>query len=226
MDGNQAKIARGFDRLSWVYDAIVKLVFGSELDRLQQDALKSIHSASRILIIGGGSGTLLPYLLEHIGPEQIHYAELSENMRSLAAGRLNEIQKQRMLFYSDLSEIPKSVNFDLILLPFVLDCYSESNITSMLKDCQARMNPQASLIITDFSSEIASGYQPSWLKSAFIHLLYTFFRWTTAIEAKRLAPFDALTMAAGFSQASKISRYKGWVQSTQWRIPNSDQRMA
>lgn len=219
------KIARGFDRLSIVYDGIVRIVFGDRLNVLQQKTIRAVGPAKNILMVGGGSGVLLPFILAETGAEQLHFAELSSKMRQKAAARLSSIELEKTRFLSDWKNATDQP-FDLILLPFVLDCYQSGSIASMLASYKELLSENGTMIITDFSAEKAAGYEAHWLKSTFIRLLYTFFRATTSIEASSLAPFDTLAAEAGFKRLEKQSIIGGWVQSTHWTVPRKDQSTA
>lgn len=224
MDDNRRQIAQGFDRLSSIYDAVVRFVFGSTLIELQKEALESSTPGLHVLVIGGGSGELLPFLSEKCLAESIAFVELSEKMRFKAKKRMGN-NTRGLSFCANLSETNRS-HYDLILMPFILDCYTPATISRMLEEVKGMLAKHGKLVITDFSTEQETGYKPSFIKEKFIALLYSFFRKFTGIEAKKLAPFDRLCKQAGLKMVSKHQRYEYWIQSTQWIDAKNDHAQA
>jgi ubiquinone/menaquinone biosynthesis C-methylase UbiE len=211
MPSNPQQVGRGFDRLAPIYDIAVKLCFGNHISQLQRRLLMALPKSQKVLIIGGGSGEILKRLYQIQLVEQVHYVELSEIMCLKAASKLNDRERARTFFSTSLD--PNQEAFDLIILPFVLDCYSEQEILHMLDRYRSILKTNGSVAFIDFNMEPGTAYEPSLLKQYFISALYIFFRITTGIPAKSLAPFQRLFHTAGYIRTYETYDMNGWLQA-------------
>lgn len=207
-------IGRGFDRLAWIYDSVVQLIFGQTFEQLQAEAFATLPACEHTLIVGGGSGKIVRQCFDHGISERYTYAELSEQMIGRTKRRLSAQELQNVTFTQDKDAgIHK---YDLIILPFILDCYDPVSISTWLNAFQQRLNDGTRIVLIDFNMEAGTPYQPKWWKAAFIRLLYAFFRSTTRIPAKELAPFQRIFQDAGFRKESEIYAHGGWIQAVVW----------
>jgi len=209
------KIGRGFDRLAPVYDGIVELTFGRSIELLQQETLSSLERKERVAIIGGGSGLILKQALDFRLGNAFTNAEWSEAMVNKTKERLSPEQMSSVQFTKNAFR-SEGAQYDYILFPFVLDCYTEDGVIELLERAKKHLSPNGKVVVIDFNQEAGTGYQKSWIKEAFIQVLYFFFRMTTSIPGRALPPFHSLAKQTGLHLETAIYRSNGWLQGTVW----------
>jgi len=212
-----SKTGRGFNRIAPIYDASVRLVFGSSIDRLQTDAIDSLTTSHHALIVGGGTGKILRACMDRALARHYTYAELSPAMIARTKRRLSSAEHDLVTF-TDNGFKEDAVAYDLIILPFVLDCLGYDQLQQFLKELKAHLSPGGKILLIDFNQEAGTPYVKSFWKEWFIRLLYQFFRRFTYIKAHQLAPFQALMTKEGFVREQEMYRYKGWIQAVTWSI--------
>lgn len=213
--GDPLKIAHGFDQLAAFYDPIVHLVFGSSIDRLQEHVIRSLANSKHTLIFGGGTGKILRQCLDRSLALKYTYAEISPAMMTKTKARLKPDENQCVQFtHAPFTETHQA--FDLVLFPFVLDCFSDAEIQSTLHQTKAHLTEKGQLVLIDFNQEHGTAYEKTHWKEAFIWLLYRFFRVFTRISANRLPSFHSIMNDSGFTKSDEHYRYNGWIQATVW----------
>lgn len=215
-DPSSIRIGRGFNLVSPIYDAAMRLVFGRSVDRFQEKVIQNLAPVDTALIVGGGSGNILRWAFDSSLASHYVYAELSDAMIARTRARISVEEAQTVRFTSKAFDTDES--YDLILFPFVLDCYPPSSILEALTSSRNKLRTGGKLVLIDFNLESSTPYEPRWWKTSFIALLYLFFRSLASIPAKRLPPFQALFREAGFSLQSEDYIYRGWIQSTVWKL--------
>ena len=73
--------------IAWVYDWLAKLVFGSKLELAKQALLSEIPTGAKILIVGGGTGSIIEYLAALNKKIEIGFVEQSKYMMDYAKKR-------------------------------------------------------------------------------------------------------------------------------------------
>lgn len=210
----------GFDFVAPFYDQVVRLVFGQKINNFNKRVLSDFKPVHTCLIIGGGTGQILLDAFEMKLASSYHYAELSSKMRAKAISRLSQEQIQSVEFSSDF---PKTNSrYDIVVLPFVLDCYSESSIHGLLQKLEPIMTEQGKLLIVDFNHEPLSNYRPTFIQKQFIRLLYLFFRITTKIEAKKLPSILSILENSNFEFKSRNLLFDGWIVASNYENPNTE----
>lgn len=169
-----------FNRISNIYDILKRLVFGKQIENATNHFLKQIPSNSKILIIGGGTGGILRnFNTSH----QIKYLELSAAM--LKKAKSINLKVNVEFIEADILEWTTYEKFDFIITPFVLDCFSEKQLTIILPKLKNTLNKEGKWIQTDF-------YPKTRSHKLLIHIMYLFFNLATNLKVKDLADFDSL----------------------------------
>ena len=91
-----------FNRIAFLYDFLVQLVFGNCVRRAQLEFLGSLPGGT-ILIIGGGTGWIAEPLLRRPGIT-IHYLEASDKMLERSRRRLGQFS-ERIIFIHGTEKI-------------------------------------------------------------------------------------------------------------------------
>src|SRR5687767_498288 len=80
-----------FNFIAPVYDALAQLVYGKAQRRAQAHFLSMIPAGSSVLILGGGSGWILPELLRQSRPARVLFLEPSAQMMQRAKRRFPQL---------------------------------------------------------------------------------------------------------------------------------------
>lgn len=217
---NPTAIGKGFNRLAFIYDFVVWLVFGNRMITLKKNFLAGLPKAESALIVGGGTGKILELALDCNLATHVVYAELSEAMMAKTKQRLYDEHRSRVTFCDDYSSQLSAKKYDYIILPFVLDCYRNRDIKPMIEQFSLALKTEGNIVVFDFNLNTEDGFKHRPWKVGFIKLLYIFFRFTTSIPARRLPSFGRLFNESGYYKARTASISKGWIQATAWKREN------
>jgi ubiquinone/menaquinone biosynthesis C-methylase UbiE len=173
-----------FNRIALVYDLLVRGVFGQKLWHAQAHFLHHIKPGEKVLILGGGTGRILPWL--PVGC-QLTYVEASANMIERAAkrGSAHFIQQDFLAYLTD-------EKFDWVICPFFLDCFDESALQEVLLRIRRLLGRGGQLLVTDFR------WTGHWHHRVLIRLMIQFFKLTTNLSISTLQPIQLQLLALGF----------------------------
>ncbi len=204
-----------FDPVAPVYDALVRLIFGRELQRAQTALFGSVsmpgNGAVSILIVGGGTGFLLVEVLKKFPGCRVLHLEASAAMNRRATRLLlRQLPIGSVEFRTgDETTLGPGEQFDLILLPFVLDLFSETTLTTtFLPRLRAATGAGGQWLVTDFVNS------PVWYHRALLWIMFRFFRLVARIESRQLPGWQRLLAEAGLGQQAETARLNGLVVST------------
>ncbi len=165
-----------FDFVAPIYDQLQRLVFGDRLFNSTLFYLDEIEDKDEVLILGGGTGRLLP----HVKSNSVCFLDKSKKMVEMARKR----RKGMEFIQADFLEWKSSRQFGVIICPFFLDVFSPENLSHVLKKIDEVMLPGGMLLVTDFEKR-ASIRNRFMLKA-----MHFFFRITTSMESRDLNPID------------------------------------
>lgn len=206
-----------FDRIAPVYDALTRLVFGRQLQRAQTELLGSVALPDRgasILIVGGGTGFLLLEVLRKFPRCRVLHLE--------ASGEMNRRATRRLLRKYTSGTVPETVDFrtgnettlgadeqfDLILLPFVLDLFTETSLkTHFLPRLQVATAPGGQWLVTDFVNSSGGHHR------ALLWVMFRFFRLTAGIEALHLPDWQRLLTESKLKEQARTVQLNKLVMS-------------
>ncbi len=203
-----------YNAVAWFYDALSRLVFGSSIKKAQIDLLSLIPSNSKLLIVGGGTGWILEEITKlHPSGLEITYVDSSSKMIELSKKR-NPAANQVQFIEASIEDYlqPNASNlYDVIITPFIADCFSQSAWQQVFIKLDASLQPNGLWLYTDFQLNDKS---PLWQK-LLIKLLYLFFRITCRIPAKQLPDVDGYF--SSYKQVSKRMYFAGFIVSQVFR---------
>lgn len=208
----------GFDVVAPFYDACVNLIFGDRLWEIQKKAIDELLKSNHCLIVGGGTGRILRYCIDRELAAKFTYAEPSSKMIAKTKARMTEQELASLRFVVDYDHAISHASFDLIIFPFVLDCFQETTISNML----SRIQGSPKILVVDFNHDHILDFEPSIFQRFFIALLYIFFSLTTRVEARKLPRILSVLKESGLNQNSIITDFKGWVQASTWSTTPSE----
>src|SRR6478736_3343856 len=201
----------GFDLLAPIYDRLVRLVFGKSMFNAQTYFLDRVKPGDHVLILGGGTGWLLFELLQKQPSCKVWYVESSSRMIELAKEKTHNHPNVKFIAGTDES-IP-SKHFDIVIMNFFLDLFTEGRVTRIIMRIKASMKPDGMWIITDFNNG------NKWWQRVLLAIMIFFFRLICAIEAKRLPDFKSLFAEQHLAEISGCSFFKGFIKAGLYQIP-------
>lgn len=200
------RIAKGFDLLAPVYDALARAIIGKGIVESQKYFLNKVPAEGNVLILGGGTGWLLPLLTKGRPHLQIDYIELSEKMLRKARTHEGKIQ----FIQGTQQDIPAK-KYDLIITNFYLDLFPDSKLEDIVLKIKASMADRAQWIATDFVNT-----KPSY--RIMLWMMYRFFRLVAGIEAKQLPAWTAILDKAGAQVESEKLFSNGFIKTVLFRF--------
>lgn len=194
-----------FDPIANWYNLLKKMVFRNQIELATQHFLHLIPPNSKILIIGGGTGQLLRHFHS---THQIKYLEFSRVMLNKAK---NVRTKATIEFIdADVLKWKSEEKFDYIMTPFVLDCFNETSLNSLIPKLKTNLAENASWIHTDF-------YPKNVLQRNLVRMMYLFFRITVKLKVNKLADFDHLFKKHKFICTRKVLFFHSMIETKIYR---------
>ena len=201
-----------FDAVTPVYDALSRLVFGRRLERAQTVWLSQIQAGASVLVLGGGTGALLGPLLAR-QPGRLLFLEASRKMLARASQRMirEQLTGQVTFQHGTEQDLTATDSFDVIILPFVLDVFTESTVRErMLPTLLNALRPGGSLLLTDFVRT-----DRRWQR-ALIQVMIWFFRLTANLETRQLLDWQSIVAETRLSRAGQRPQVWGMVSAEWW----------
>lgn len=194
---------KGFDSVASYYDRLAKLVYGETIVNAQIFFLHTITPRAKILILGGGSGEILPVLFK-INPDcEIYFIEASQKMIMLA--KRHENLGVVHFIYGTEQNIPK-LTFDCVLTGFYLDLFTDATLRKVVSHIGKSLGPNAKWIATDF---IAGKL---WQRVV-VKLMYTFFKIVTTIETRALPDWQRALEQQGLTRLNSAAFFGDFIHT-------------
>jgi ubiquinone/menaquinone biosynthesis C-methylase UbiE len=195
------------DVIAPVYDSLSRLVFGNSLYEAAAWTYSFIPSNSKILIVGGGTGTILTDLDKPGAGFMIDYVELSSVMVSLSERRAPFNHIHVNFHQCDIMTWRDGSDYDVIITPFFLDCFGKADLELVMRRLTRLIKSDGFWCFTDFV-ETKSKWQ-----RALIRLMYLFFRLTTGLTNDRLPDYDTVFRANSLRLTAVQTFYHGMIES-------------
>lgn len=207
-------MTNNYDHIANYYDRLSRMVFFKSQVNAQIDQLIYIPENSSVLIVGGGTGWILEELAK-VRPAGLHivYVEISANMISLSRDRnpgANEVE----FVNQGIEDFSSSMSFDVILTPFLFDNFSAQRAGVVFKQLDLLLKENGYWLFVDFSLK---GERGRWWKSAFLQLMYSFFKLIRIVEASELTDMEPYFKNTGYQGIANKSCYAGFIQSQVYR---------
>ncbi|WP_340153891.1 class I SAM-dependent methyltransferase [uncultured Marivirga sp.] len=190
-----------FDRIAASYNHLKKIVFYGQVELASRHFVENIPPSSEVLIIGGGTGQLLAHFKS---THQINYLELSRSMINKAKKVTTDASIE--FIHTDVLEWESDKRFDVIVTPFILDCFNEDSLNLLIPKLKSNLSQGGIWIHTDFCPKNA-------FQKLLVKAMYLFFRITAKLKVKELADFDSLFIKHGFICKRKVLFYHSMVES-------------
>ena len=198
------------NRFNWIaphYDAVSRLVYGKAILNSQAWALERIPSGSAVLVLGGGSGAILP-LLNRISPAcRIWYVEASSVMLTRAAATVDQAATENIVFIHGTEMAIPQLKYDAIITNFLLDLYPDRDVRKICDILGNRLNAGGIWLASDF---VDGGKR--WHR-IMLWLMYRFFVLTCQIKASRLPDWEKQIRSTGMKEVAFRTFYGGFIKS-------------
>lgn len=157
------------------YALLSRLVYGDSLLQIQIKLIKTLPQQGNLLIMGGGNGEILPYIIKHSPNLKIDYIEASDKMIALA--KQNVVQHQQLQFIH-ADKIPENTKtYNAVYAAFFLDLFTLSEINEWLTTFEEKSTKEYTLHIADF--QLNKDVENSVLRKMQIKTSILFFKITT-----------------------------------------------
>ena len=188
-----------FDRVAPFYDRLARLVFGSSIRRAQRHFLNYVPPAARVLLVGGGTGWLLPYLLEKPEVTHVTYLEASAVMLALAQRKAHGVRSSTTAsirwVHGNKQQLASDDRYDVVITNFVLDMYTGAALDQLMKRLLNHLHPAGYWLFTDF--RLSGKQRRRWWQQLMAQAMYVFFHLTAGINRQKLPFYDRHFAALG-----------------------------
>ncbi|PSR56220.1 class I SAM-dependent methyltransferase [Adhaeribacter arboris] len=214
-----------FDRVSWFYDPLARLVFGSAIRQSQVALLSFVPADASVLLVGGGTGWLLPDIVTLQIPLQITYLELSSRMltraRKTCAG-LPANQLQVTFRQGTEADLRADEKFNVIFTPFVLDLYPENLLIPMMQRLYQHLKPNSYWLVADFFIDQTRSRKEQWWQHNLTQAMYTFFGKLCNLQTHTLPHLDNLFQRLPGQLMYTKYFYSGFIRSQVYHFSFKD----
>jgi len=200
-----------FDRIAPYYDFLASLVFFGAIKRSQVENLRIIPPKGKVLIIGGGTGWIIPYIFEGGQVEKLHYVEASQKMLEMAQKKCPEEFLGKVEFILGDETAISDVNFDAIITNFFLDCFEEERLKEIMKILYGHLKEGGHWFVTDFQID-QKWYRRIW-QNPLLKLMFIFLKLNSKLESGYLVDFDSIFDGFGMGVLSEKRYFGGFVKS-------------
>lgn len=202
-------VARGFNRLAPVYDALARIVIGKGIRTSQLHFLNPLRERHKLLLLGGGTGWILPFITKINPTIQIDYIDISHRMIEQARSRVSADFQVRFIVGTE-ENIPDK-DYDCVITNFYLDLFDDLSLEHVVFRIKNSILPNAIWVATDFINERL------WHKRA-LAIMYTFFRVTTGMSTQKLPLWEKELRKAGGAQLEMAKYSRGFIKSVVFRF--------
>lgn len=202
------------NRFNWIaphYDVVSRLVFGEAILSSQVWALKSIPPGSAVLVLGGGSGAILPVLNGMSPACRIWYVEASSQMLARARATVDEAAKENIVFIHGTENAIPDKRFDVIITNFLLDLFPDPGVRAMCDALYGKLKTDGLWLASDFVD------RGKWWQQVMLWLMYRFFVVTCNIKASRLPDWERQILSTGMTETDSQTFYCGFIKSIIYR---------
>ena len=189
-----------YNSIAWIYDFLVRLVFGKKQDRANKEFLKLIPHEARVLVIGGGTGKIINYLDKLDKSLEVDYVEISSQMNALSKRRVN--RTLALTFYYESILDFEGNGYDIILANFFFDQFPQSVGQEIAVHLYPKLKKDGFMIFSDFITT------NNFCDRLIIAISIVFLRVTADLRIRRLPNYSDLFVNAKFKQGEtkQISR--------------------
>lgn len=194
-----------FNAISPWYDRLAGMIFGDAIMNAQLHLIREIPPDARILILGGGTGEILPALLKDCAKAEVWFIEASSEMIRRAASRVDGCQMVHFI-HGTHRDIPPFIEFDVVIACFFLDLFAPPALKEVIECISMHLKTSGKLLVSDF---VAEAY---WHKVMLV-IMYRFFSVVSGLQTNALPPWNEMLSEYGFFKVSEKNFYGGFIKN-------------
>ncbi len=203
-----SRVKNGYTALAPLYDFLARLLLGKNIQHMQLIFLNQLIAKKKLLILGGGTGWILPHI-EKINPDiVIDYLDISAGMIRCAKKRGG---RAVIRFVEGTEHDIPMAGYDCVITNFYLDLFCDTDLPAVIDKIKKSMIPKSLWFVTDF---ISTTY---WDK-AMLKFMYLFFRIITGLKTSRLPDWDQAIQLAGGEFLVGESSKRGFIKSIVYQV--------
>jgi tRNA (cmo5U34)-methyltransferase len=197
-----------FDYIAPFYDTLAFMVYGNNLRKAKMEFFHLLPKEGRLLLMGGGTGTMLDEILASRNQLIIDYVEASPKMISIARKNSDPRYHPQINFITgNHLQIPSGITYDAVTSFFVIDCMSQSTATAFATAIIAPLKTDGFFLFADFF------HSGNIFQEALLWFMYRFFRFTAGIEAATLPDYKVIFGKLPLQEISSKNFLNGFIRS-------------
>ena len=209
---SSSRTRSGFNFLSPFYDFLAATFSFNRIFK-SQIALLSEEKYNSVLLFGGGTGKLLMELMKRNIAQQYCYIDISDKMIARAKRKVKKHFPEKInsveFIRGSYNDIPGK-KFDAVFTPFILDCFSEEELSIVMKKLDEHLSENGKWYFSDFHIPAQKGKPVSKI---IIRMLYFFFNIVCGLGIKKLPPFEEKFARLCYMTTKKKYFMKGMIQA-------------
>ena len=199
----------GFDFIAPYYDKLASLVYGNAIKNSQHVFLDRIPKASRILVVGGGTGVFLSELHQYVPDAHVVYVDSSARMLAIAE-KAKPPGLQTVFVHCGFEDIPHGQSFDVVVTYFFLDMFSVVDLQNVITGITECMDPDCMWMVADF-------VRRKWWHRVLLVGMYAFFMAFAGVSVFSLPDWNRQLILAGLRKMDSRSFYSGFIESAVYK---------
>jgi len=199
----------GYNVMAPVYDSLARLLLGKSIQQMQLQFLNVLTSKSKLLILGGGTGWILPSIDSINSNIQIHYVDLSTGKIQKPKERGTDPTRIRFIEGTE-QDIPDA-DYDCVITNFYLDLFSDAELKEIVIYIKNCMQPNSYWFVTDFVTSSSWG-------NFKLKCMYIFFWLTTGLKTDQLHDWDQVLRSNGVKLLDEKNSKGGFIKSVLYQL--------
>jgi SAM-dependent methyltransferase len=187
-----------FNLIARPYRWLEYLTLGKALEECRAHFLPQLGDRQRALVLGDGDGRFLAQLLarnSHLEADAVDTsATMLELLRQRCEAAALDADTRLRTYHSNALTFPLAGRYDLVVTHFFLDCFTQSELDTLVARVASTLAPGALWLVSDF--RIPSGLirHPARI---FVRSLYLAFRVLTGLRTTQLPDHIAALTRTG-----------------------------
>lgn len=203
-----SRLSRGYTQLAPFYDFLAKRLIGTCIQESQLHYIHYLSSRRKLLLLGGGTGWILP-AIERVNPQlEIHYIDASPGM--ITRARRNPTLLNIRWICGTETDIPDQ-DYDCVVTNFYLDHFENEELKKLAERLANRIVPGTDWLVTEFAASI------SWQRIQ-IRMMYFFFWLITGLRTTHLPGWKNILHESGGRLIDEKKWRDGFVTACVYRF--------
>jgi ubiquinone/menaquinone biosynthesis C-methylase UbiE len=207
-----------FDIIAAPYRSLEYLTLGKTLENCRNHYLPQLIDRRHALVLGDGDGRFLAQLLTHNPHLHVNAVDTSSTMLQLMRKRCEEEAHNADIrlstHHADALTFPLEGPYDLVVTHFFLDCFTQSEVDSLIARITPTLAPGALWLISDFRIPTGLMRLPAKLLT---RSLYLAFRILTGLRTTHLPDHVTPLKAFGLKRITHQHRLAGLLTTELWQ---------